>query len=193
MVLMVLALGACSNRIPRPVVEEKNATAITPQTPAELAHDAYAAALQTMKKGKPAQAEDALLELTRQYPELPGPYANLGLLYMQDGRLQEAEQAFREAIERNPGNARFYDHLGIVYRRSGRFTEARDAYEKALAIDADYADAHLNLGILFDLYLADYTQAKAHYLRARELLPNDRHIEAWLIDLEKRAQAKGAK
>lgn len=186
--LAAAALTACASRVPQPLPSAPEAIQSPAPAVDAAAKKSYAKALAAMKAGRVGQAQAMLSEMVRQYPQLAGPYANLGLLHLRAGRLQEAEQAFREAIARKPDEARYYNHLGIVYRRAGRFDEARAAYEQALVVDADYADAHLNLGILCDLYLADYSAAKKHYLRAKQLLPDPQQVSGWLFDLEKRAQ-----
>jgi Flp pilus assembly protein TadD len=83
-----------------------------------------------------------------------------------------------------------YNHLGVVLRQRGQFEQARQSYETAIRINAAYASAHLNLGILNDLYLQDLATALRHYQRYQVLTgDSDKQVAKWIIDLERRVQA----
>ncbi|NIM22346.1 MAG: tetratricopeptide repeat protein [Candidatus Latescibacteria bacterium] len=147
----------------------------------------YERALAAMRSKREKQAERMLLAMTRSYPELAGPYVNLGIIYYRTGRLREAELAFKEAIEISPNRADVYNHLGIVLRENGRFSEAREVYEHALQLDPLYAYARLNLGILFDLYLLDADSALHHYELYQSLASSpDEDVAKWIVDLKRR-------
>jgi Flp pilus assembly protein TadD len=157
------------------------------------AENRFAAALELMRGQHYEQARVLLTAMTRDYPDLIGPYLNLGIALERLGRTSEAEQAFRSALERKPDEALAYNQLGILYREEGRFAEARRAYERALEIDASYAQAHLNLGILLDLYLQQPEGALEHYQRYRELAGDTQGtVEKWVTDLKRRISERAA-
>ena len=79
-----------------------------------------------------------------------------------------------------------WNALAIAHREAGRFDEAEAAYRRALAIDASLASAHLNLGILYDLYLHDNTRALAQYDAYLKLAGGDATVSKWLADLRLR-------
>jgi tetratricopeptide (TPR) repeat protein len=154
---------------------------------------AYDQALAQMKAGHFKEAEQRLLALTRQAPELSGPYANLGLLYQRAGRNIEAIAALERAISITPKRAVYYNELGILYRREGKFDMAGKQYRKALDVDPDYAPAHLNVAILYDLYLQEPKEALPHYQRYQVLVPAEADtVKKWIIDLERRTGSKPA-
>jgi Flp pilus assembly protein TadD len=154
----------------------------------------YDQALAALRDGRDKEAEQQLLALTRKAPDLSGPYANLGLLYRRVGRNAEAIAAFERAIEINPRRAVYYNELGISYRQEGKFDQARRNYRKALDADSSYAPAHLNLAILYDLYLQEPKEALPHYQRYRELVPAEAAtVSKWIVDLERRTGVKAAK
>jgi len=138
----------------------------------------YEAALSSMRAGKTAQAEKALQQLTAQYPNYSGPQANLGILYFHQNELEKAKIAFQASLKINPKNVVSLNHLGI-----------RTYYEKALQIDPDYAYAHLNFGILLELYMGKLSEALEHYQRYQKLTPEeDVEVKKWIVDLGRRVK-----
>ena len=45
--------------------------------------------------------------------------------------------------------------FGLVFKNLGENEKAIDCYEKAIAINPNYVDAYNNLGIIFDIILAN--------------------------------------
>ena len=158
----------------------------------------YRQALVALGAGRYPEAERELLAVASREPQLAGPRANLGILYARTGRSAQAFASLQQAIGLNPNRAAYYNELGMVSRREGRFDEARRYYAKALDLDPNYAYAHLNIGILYDLYLQDTAKAMQHYERYRELTPSEAGtVTKWIADLQQRdraaQQAKGGK
>ena len=169
------------------VAVKKAALVEAPVSP-EL-QQAYDQALAHLKAGRDKEAEQALLALTRRAPELSGPHANLGVVYQRGGQTKAAIEALNRAIVLNPRRAVYYNELGIINRKEGKFDDARRAYVKALDTDPDYALAHLNIAILYDLYLQEPKQALPHYQRYQQLLPaEDSVVTKWIIELQRRIQ-----
>ena len=153
------------------------------------AQRSFERALTLMKNGKNSEAETVLLDITHAHPELSGAHANLGILYLRLGRMAPAEQALNQAVRLNP-QASYYNQLGILYRQIGRFDEARKAYEQSLQIDPNYSNGHLNIGILYDIYLRDTAKALHHYQRYQSLRSSeDKLVSKWIVDLKQRSQA----
>jgi tetratricopeptide (TPR) repeat protein len=149
-------------------------------------------ALAHLQAGRTKEAEQGFLALTRRAPKLSGPYANLGLLYQRAGRTKEAIAALEKAIEVNPARAVYYNELGVIHRHEGQFDVARKQYRRALDVDPDFAPAHLNLAILYDLYLQEPKAALPHYQRYRELAPAEAAtVTKWIVELERRIQSGG--
>jgi tetratricopeptide (TPR) repeat protein len=149
----------------------------------------YSQALQLMTAGRKTDAELEFKQLVVAYPQFAGPQINLGLLYRQDSRLNDAEAAFRAAVKLTPANPVASDELGIVERKLGKFTDAEAAYLNAIAAEPNYAPAHLNLGVLYDLYMAEPQKALDQYERYLEIAGENKQIAGWVVELRKRVGA----
>jgi tetratricopeptide (TPR) repeat protein len=160
-------------------------TADTAPIPQRAAQQ-YAQALQMMKSGKTTDAELEFKQLIVAYPQFAGPQLNLGLLYLHDSKLSDAETAFKAALQSTPGNPIAGDQLGIVERRLGKFSEAEAAYLRAISAEPNYAPAHLNLGVLYDLYLAEPQKALEQFQRYLEITGENKQVAGWVIELRKR-------
>jgi tetratricopeptide (TPR) repeat protein len=150
----------------------------------------YDTALEAMRSENWLQAELELQSLIEDEPGFPGPYVNLALIYEQDGRRREARQALEQALAIAPGFPPANNELGRMLREEGDFSGAELAYGRALATDPFNAVAHLNLGILLDVYLRRPADALEHYnqYQATRTEP-DETVSRWIVDLERRAAA----
>jgi tetratricopeptide (TPR) repeat protein len=155
----------------------------------ERAAQQYAQALQLMKSGRNTDAELEFQQLIAGYPQLTGPQLNLGLLYLRDSRLPEAEAAFKTALEHSPSNVVAGNELGIVERKLGKFAEAEAAYQRTIATEPNFAPAHLNLGVLYDLYLAQPQKALDEFERYIEIAGENKQVAGWVVELRKRVGA----
>lgn len=149
----------------------------------------YSQALQMMKSNRRTDAELEFKQLSVAYPQFAGPQLNLGLLYLNDSRLPEAEAAFKTALQVTPSNPIAGDELGIVERKLGKFADAEAAYLRAIAADPNYAAAHFNLGVLYDLYLAEPQKALEQFERYIEIAGENKQVAGWVIELRKRVGA----
>lgn len=146
----------------------------------------YSAALQLMERGNHDAALKVLAAVSKMDDRLSGPYVNSGLIYLQQQKKEQAREAFENAIQRNPNNAAALTQLAVLQREDFAFDEARKNYSLALATDPAYLPAHLNLGILCDLYIRDYSCARDHYEEYLRLKGDDKDVNNWLIDLKER-------
>lgn len=156
---------------------------ITPQQ-----RKAYAQALGSLQGNNYKQAEQQLRQLIRQNPQLSGPHANLGVVYLRTRRYEAAVASFAKSVELNPRRAEVYNQQGVALRQLGRFEEARVAYVKALSLKPDYASAHLNIGILYDLYLRQLRKALHHYERYQAIAGEDRKVKLWIVDIQRQME-----
>ena len=155
-----------------------------PPPPTELL---FEEAQETARSGDYDAAIAQFRELLQMQPEYPGAHTRLGLLLLNEDQLDEARDMFSRAIEIDDGDAVALNHLAVIERRQGQFQQALEHYLGALAIDPEYAKAHLNIGILYDIYLGNLAEALKHYRRYQDLTGNENEeVTKWIADLERR-------
>ena len=149
----------------------------------------YEMALASMRAGNASRAEKQFTQLTKDHPEFSGPHNNLGILHYRAGNIEKAKSAFESALKINPDSVVSLNYLGIISRGNGEFKQAQGFYEKALQADPNYAYAHLNYGILLELYMGKLSKALEHYKRYQELTEEeDKKVEGWIIELSRRVK-----
>lgn len=166
--------------IPNPYLANK------PSIPGR-AKEEFARATAAMSAKEWKQADGMLRLMTETYPQLAGPWVNMGICEYHLEDLGTAEASLQKAIEINPTNMDAYTWLGFVYREQGKFVEAEKTYLAALQVWPHHADSHRNLGILYDLYMGRFEEALKHYKMLQRILPEeDRQVKGWILDLERR-------
>ncbi|HEY7378610.1 MAG TPA: tetratricopeptide repeat protein [Steroidobacteraceae bacterium] len=182
-----LFIAGCASAPPPPPPAPVEAVPPAEAPVPERATQQFNQAVALLQAGKLTDAELELKQLTLAYPDYPGPWVNLGLLYEKAGRFEEAEKSLREATQHGMPSALTYTELGLVYRQLGRFKDADSAYGEAIKIDPNYAPAHLNLGVLCDLYLQQPQRALESFERYMALSGNsDKRVATWIAELKKR-------
>lgn len=178
--------------VPGGAASAAKAASAEPPIP-ETAQRVFDDSRRALRAGRIDEAERGFKSLTRSYPDLAGPHANLGIVYRQQGKLSDSVAELEAATRANPDRAIYFNQLGITYRQQGEFKKARSAYERAIEIDARYPAAVLNLAILHDIYLWDGARALELYDRYLALTPDgDPTVSKWIADLKNRKPGKAA-
>ncbi len=187
--LGMLLLGGCvSTGAPpeRPGAAGAGASATEVPARVQALFDQAAASLAA---GDFVEAELRFEQFLLQYPNYPGAYVNLALVYANGSADKAMHAALDSALAIDPDFAPALNQLGLLHRRHGRFLEAEAAYLKAITVSPEYALAHYNLGVLNELYLQRLDAALEHFERYQELAGNDRQVEKWIADLKRRVAA----
>jgi len=114
------------------------------------------------EQNKPNDAIKMFSDLTQDFPDLPGPYNNLAVLYAAQGQYDKARGALEQAIRTHPSYATAHENLGDIYAKM-----ASQAYDKALQLDKSNATAQSKLNMIRDLFPADSRSAKTAAARTQ--------------------------
>jgi len=195
--LALLLLGGCAGKptqIMEPPSTSTQAETSTPaQTTAEDELEVYRQAITDLKEKQLDSAEAALAEITVKRPELAGPWVNMALVHIKKNNLAKAEDNLNRALERNPDMPQAFNLLGFIEKKKGNIIKAKEHYLHAISNKADYAIAHYNVALLYDIYLQDTPNAIKHYKHYLEITgAQDKETIAWVKELE-RSLARGSR
>lgn len=99
--------------------------------------------------------------------------------------LEEKLRSSEETLQKE--RALYNYNLAVGYTQAKLYDEAVAAYEKSLTFNPDNAEAHYNLGVLYQNVKADPDKAAQHYRRYLELKPDAEDKEEvlnWLKGLK---------
>ncbi len=157
----------------------------TPATTVDLEITQYTTALNLLNVNQLDQAEVELKGITSKHPELAGPWANLALIDIKQNHPDKARTNLTKALEKNPNLAQANNLLGYLEYSEGNIIKAKQYYSKALANKEDYAVAHYNLALIYDIYLHDIPNAVIHYRRYLDLIKGeDKSVADWVVELQ---------
>jgi tetratricopeptide (TPR) repeat protein len=139
------------------------------------------------KAGQYDQAKRVLSALTVQNKGLSGPWVLLGDIAIEADDHQQALAYYAKAVEINLLNINAYLRLAKAQRLRGHFLHAQNTYAKVLSIWPDFPEAHLNLAILYDVYLNHPLRAQKH-MEAYQFLTGsaNKEVAAWLSEIQQR-------
>jgi tetratricopeptide (TPR) repeat protein len=85
------------------------------------------------------------------------------------------------------------DHYGrgVRFQREGKFEDALASFEKALQLDPDFAEAHLDIGVLYDDTFKDADKAVFHYREFLRLEPGSEKADMVARWIERAHEDKG--
>lgn len=178
-ITLILSLSACS------VTQDSNLSG--DQKLSSSGNKVYLEAISEMKSGSLKRAQILLAKVIKQQPNFSNAHVNLSIIYINMKMLKKAETSLQQALKIDPNNIYALNQQGYLHRANGEFSKAKDSYARAIDIDSDYANAHLNLGILYDLYLYDLENAIEQYKKYSELSKDkDKKVSKWIVELERR-------
>lgn len=133
------------------------------------------------------KANSLLDDLTASDDSLSGPWLLKGDLAVKQEKLDDAVSYYAKAIEVNDKNVNAYLRLAHLQRQQGKFLIAQNTYTEALKTWKDFPEAHLNIAVLYDLYLNHPIRAQRH-LEAYQFLTGEEDLEVgeWLKEIKSR-------
>lgn len=146
----------------------------------------YQHAVALLKNGKLTAAKEIFLEFNSDRPELAGPYANLAIIALKNNKPEKALDLVKTSLTKNPKMAEALNLLAYLEQISGDIKSAEKHYKEAIANKNDYAIAHYNIALLYDIYLQDIESAIPHYERYMSLINNkDKSTADWLEQIKR--------
>lgn len=144
----------------------------------------YRQAITELNNNELDKAEQSFTKMTELHPDLAGPWANLALVYLKQEHMEKAEENIQIALQKNPDMPQALNLAGYIENQKGEINQAKSFYEKAIKNKPDYALAHYNLALLYDIYLQDIPKAVQHYEQYLSLIKvEDSKTKSWVEEL----------
>lgn len=151
----------------------------------------YNNALSLLNNNQLEAAREIFLEFKSERPELAGPYANLAVIALKNNNYDKAFELVSSAVKKNPEFPEALNLLAYLEQTKGEIASAKKHYLDAIKYKEDYALAHYNIALLYDIYLQDIESAIPHYERYMSLINNqDKQTADWLEQI-KQSKNKG--
>lgn len=206
-VLLLTIMAACSSPAPRssaPSADTAPAAlapvAVAPAAPVVVrptidpakAIEELQRAIALLESKDYLRAEAIFEELTRVLPQQPEAHFNLAWVKQQLGKHAEVGMHVADGLKWRPNEIPAYLVFALSERELGRFRNAESVYLAALTIAPGDDRLHLNLGILYDLYLQRPKEALEQYRHYQRLQATPSpQVGGWIVAME-RAAAKPA-
>lgn len=193
--LLAAALSGCGSSAPvKPDADRAGQAAAVEILPAdrpvvlaERGGEAMVAAIALLKAGEFRQAEINLEEIVKVRPDLVEAHFNLGWARFQLKKCREAIPVLLDGLKLKPADIAAFNLIAICQRTLGQFTEAEKTYLQGLLLAPDNDKLHLNIGVLYDLYLFRPEQALEHYRQYQSLQKSpDTRVAGWIALLERK-------
>ena len=102
---------------------------------------------------------------------------NLASTYIHMGRYAEAVSLLEPVTQARPGDGEAFTNLGVAHFLLGDLNAAERALLSALSADSNYAEAHYNLGRVYEK-MGRADAAAASYRKYTDVRPNAPDAEA---------------
>lgn len=144
-------------------------------------------AKKAMRQNDNKTAKQKLGVITQKDTSLSGPWVLLGNIAVEEKQFKQAQEHYKQAIKITPDNINAYIALAKAQRMMGEFAVAQNTLALVLSIWKDCPEAHMNLGVLYDVYLNQPKKAQQH-IEAYLFLDDysDQRAIAWYNEIQSR-------
>lgn len=147
----------------------------------------FIAAKNAIQEKRFEQANKLLISITERDKKLSGPWVLLGDIAKLQNDTAKAIVNYKKAIEINNDNINAYIKLAIQQRELGQFIQSQNTYSWALSRWKDFPEAHLNLAVLYDIYLNKPLKAQRHLEAYLFLKQGGEKVQVeWLAEIQAR-------
>ncbi len=188
LLIIALLLSSCSSTNETASV---SSSGLSPLEQSDSERSRYKKAITLLNRNKLDEAKEIFLEFKSERPELAGPHANLAVIALKNNEPEKALELVKLALTKNPKLPQALNLLAYLEQISGEIKSAEKHYKEAIENKNDYAIAHYNIALLYDIYLQDVESAITHYERYLKLINNKDKITADWIEQLKRSRENG--
>lgn len=176
-----MVITACSNQSTTTNTEGENQN--TQSSVQEL--QLYKSAIIALNNNELDKAEQLFITMSERQPNIAGSWANLALISIKKADLTQAEFYAKTALAKNANMPQALNLSGYLAQKKGEINKAKSYYLSAISHKSDYALAHYNVALLFDIYLQDIAKAIEHYqFYLAYSKTKDENTENWLEGLK---------
>jgi tetratricopeptide (TPR) repeat protein len=151
----------------------------------------YKKALKHIDKKQWQQAKSLLDEISKAQPQLSGAHYNKAIIAKAQHKNIIALAEVNKAIKANELNLYAHHLKGQLLRLKGDFAGAEQSYLTALSIWPNYADVHVNMAVLLELYRGRLLDAHQYYKSYLILVPDDQLTKRYLAGLNIKIKRAG--
>lgn len=181
-------LSGCATA-PAPENSERATAVTTTLTAAESRN--YKKSLESIQKGQPEKAVAGLKKLTNANPRHVGLWVNLAVACYKAGDFKHATEAMTQATTLNDKVPELNNLAGLIAIDQGQYALAEKDYLQAITLNENYADAHYNLALLYDIFYQDIAKALVHYERYLTLIDDeDPTTKSWTDELKRTLKSR---
>lgn len=183
--VLVIFIASCAS-----TPQEKQPTKSS-FSPAEVI--TYQEALANIQTGELDKAIPELNKLVQAHPAHLGATINLATALYKAKKLDEASRALNNAKKINPNIPEVYNLSGLIDVEKGEYNLAEKNYLAAIKGRKNYAEAHYNLALVYDIFYQDIGQAISQYEEYLTLTGNsDKATISWVAELKLKQKRKGS-
>ena len=180
-IVLLMVITACSNQSTTTNTEGENQN--TQSSVQEL--QLYKSAIIALNNNELDKAEQLFITISARQPNIAGSWANLALISIKKSDLTQAEFYAKTALAKNANMPQALNLSGYLAQKKGEINKAKSYYLSAISHKSDYALAHYNVALLFDIYLQDIAKAIEHYqFYLAYSKKKDENTENWLEGLK---------
>jgi len=188
LLLVSLLITSCSSTNETNIV---SSSGLSPLEQSDSERNEYRKAILLLNKNQLDTAKDIFLKLKSTRPELAGPYANLAIIALKQNQPDKALELVKTSLIRNDKLPQALNLLAYIEQENGEIKSAEKHYLEAIKYNENYALAHFNIALLYDIYLQNVDKAIPHYERYMKLINNKDKTTADWVEQLKRTRENG--
>lgn len=151
----------------------------------------YNKAIRSMTKKNWQAASDLFDQVIVKQPQLSGSYVNKALIAKHQQHVKKAREYIDKAISVNHLNPYAHHIKGQLLKSEGDFLQAEQSYLTALNIWPNYAEVHVSMAVLLELYRGKLLDAYRYYQSYLVLQPKDIEVQRWFAGLKIKLKRAG--